>query len=143
MSVALILAAKGRDVVTVAPGETLETVAALIAGRRIGAVVVTGPSRDLLGIISERDIVRALVARGGAALADLVSDHMTREVVTGSAEETVNAVMERMTQGRFRHLPILKDGRLDGIVSIGDVVKHRLAEIESEATAMRAYIASA
>ncbi len=143
MIVARILEAKGTDVVTAAPDDTIATVTALIAQRRIGAVVITDGQRTVLGILSERDIVRAVAARGGEALADKVSDHMTRKVVTSTGEDTVNTIMERMTQGRFRHLPVLRDGKLHGIISIGDVVKQRLAEIEGEASALRDYIASA
>ncbi|GGE47876.1 inosine-5-monophosphate dehydrogenase [Agaricicola taiwanensis] len=143
MTVAHILATKGHDVVTAEQGDTLTKVASVMAERRIGAVVVTGGEGTVLGILSERDIVRAVAEGGADALAASVAAHMTRKVVTTTGEETIPALMERMTEGRFRHLPVLKNGRLDGIVSIGDVVKHRLAEIESEASAMRDYIASA
>ncbi len=142
MTVALILQGKGPAVVTVSPDTSMEAAIAMMAERRIGAVVVTGHDRSVAGILSERDVVRALAVRGADATADTVADHMTRKVVTTTPQETVAQVMERMTEGRFRHLPVIAEGRLGGIVSIGDVVKLRLAEIEAEASAMRAYIAS-
>ena len=105
-------------------------------------MVVEGIDR-VVGIISERDIVRALARKGAAMLSDPVATIMTREVVTCTDPETVIGVMGRMTRGRFRHLPVVNGGRLDGIVSIGDVVKARIGEVEREADEMRSYIATA
>ena len=143
MTVARILALKGRNVITTAPHRTLDEVAKILAEKGIGAVVVTGADGEVLGILSERDIVRA-VARGGMGLLeDPVSKHMTAKVVTATEEMSVVGVMEEMTRHRFRHIPIVKNGRLAGLISIGDVVKHRLEEIENEHQALREYIATA
>jgi CBS domain-containing protein len=143
MTVQVILAHKGRNVVTVDPDETLASVAKLLTDRGIGAVVVTVGDRGIAGILSERDIVRAVANAGGACLGDSASAHMTRKVETVTPAATVNEVMERMTRGKFRHVPVVEHGKLAGILSIGDVVKHRLAEIEADASAMRDYIATA
>lgn len=143
MTVARILAVKGRVVTTLQPHRTLEETIALLAEKRIGAIVVTGSEGSVLGIVSERDIVKALAKAGAAALSDAVSMHMTSKVITATEGTSVVGVMEEMTSGRFRHVPIVKDGRLAGLVSIGDVVKYRLEEIESERLALRQYIASA
>jgi CBS domain-containing protein len=143
MTVKTILAGKGGDVVTIEPAATLAAAAKLLAGRRIGALLVCGPDRRVAGIISERDIVRALAERGAAALEESVGQVMTRKVVTCTETETVGGIMEQMTAGKFRHLPVIEQGRLIGIVSIGDVVKHRLHEIESESAALRDYIRTA
>lgn len=143
MTVSTVLAEKGRDIVTIEPGASLADAAKLLAERRIGAALVLGADRRLVGIISERDIVRALAARGAAALDEPVSQTMTRKVETCNEGETIGSIMERMTQGKFRHVPVLDQGRLVGIVSIGDVVKHRLQEMERESAAMRDYILTA
>ena len=140
MTVEHILAAKGRSVVTVLPTVTLGETARIMSERGIGAVIVTGPLRDVLGILSERDIVKAIAEHRGAALEHAVSSHMTTRVKVGHAGMSVTQAMEWMTQGRFRHLPIVEGGALDGLVSIGDIVKHRLAEIEDESRALRDYI---
>jgi CBS domain-containing protein len=143
MNVAAILAAKGRDVATIPPHRTLREAAQMLGERRIGAVVVTGASNEVLGILSERDIVRAVGLTGATCLDDSVSRHMTAKVVTCSEAMDLNDLMEAMTAGRFRHMPVVEDGRLGGIISIGDVVKHRVAVIEADARAMRDYIAMA
>ncbi len=143
MTVSTILADKGREVFTIEPAVDLAEAAKLLAERRIGAALVLGADCRLIGIISERDIVRALAARGVAALNETVSQTMTRKVETCNESETISSIMERMTDGKFRHLPVLDRGRLVGIVSIGDVVKHRLQEMESESAAMRDYILTA
>lgn len=143
MIVSHILDSKGHEVVTARQSLTVAEVAVLISERRIGAVVISDDGKVVQGIISERDIVRAVATAGAEALTMEVAQFMTRSVVTSTGDETINQVMERMTNGRFRHLPVLKDGQLHGIVSIGDVVKQHVAEIENEASAMRAYIASA
>lgn len=143
MTVAAILASKGRDVVTASPERTLAEICGLLAKKRIGAVVLTDGRGGITGIVSERDIVRALASGGADALSSRAADHMTRDVVTCTPEDSVHRVMERMTSGRFRHVPVLEAGRLAGIVSIGDVVKHRIAQVEQEAEQMRTYIATA
>ncbi len=143
MTVALILAAKGNDVTTTQPHRTLQEVAAILAERGIGAVIVTGGDGEVLGILSERDIVRAVGRQGAGVLQDSVSKYMTSKVVTARMDESIDHVMEQMTAGRFRHLPVINNGRLVGVVSIGDVVKHRLESIESEHRALREYIATA
>lgn len=143
MTVAHILAIKGRDVVTAAPDSTIADIAKVLAARGIGAAIITGAERQVLGIISERDIVRAIAAGGAAALGHDIGRYMTIKVTLGSDDMTVTQAMAHMTAGRFRHLPVVNNGALAGLVSIGDIVKHRLAEIESESRAMRDYIATA
>ncbi len=143
MTVKAMLAEKGRDVVTIAPGAGLDDAAALLGNRRIGAVVVTHPDGAIAGILSERDIVRVVGERGAQALELKVSDVMTARVTTCREASTVNEVMEIMTRGRFRHLPVAENGKLVGIVSIGDVVKRRIHEVEQEAEEIRSYIATA
>ena len=143
MTVKAILSRKGRDVTTIAPTANLSDAVKLLAERRIGAVVVTGADNRVAGILSERDIVRTLAARGAAALDDNVAAVMTRKVTTCSEADTVVAIMERMTAGKFRHVPVVDQGQLVGVISIGDVVKHRVEEIEGETSALREYIATA
>jgi CBS domain-containing protein len=143
MTVARIIATKGRDVVTTQPHRTLKEVIDVLAARGIGAVVVTDARGTVHGILSERDIVRAIGQGGPEALGDSVSMHMTARVITTTEDESVHSTMEKMNHGRFRHMPVVKDGKLAGIVSIGDVVKYRLAVIEHEHSALREYIATA
>ena len=140
MNVAAILRQKGRAVTTAAPATTLLEVAAKLAAKRIGAIVVVGPQGEVVGIISERDIIRALAGHGPDCLTSSVAETMTKEVVTCQETDTLDELMAMMTARRFRHLPVLTDGALVGIISIGDVVKHHVAEVEMEATAMRDYI---
>lgn len=142
MTVASILNEKGRNVVTVKGDMTLDQVCGLLAENRIGAAVIVDGSVDVQGIISERDIVRILASEGSAALKQPASSVMTSDVVTCSEEETIGSLMEKMTAGKFRHLPVINNGRLTGIISIGDVVKRRIAEAEMDAQAMREYIAA-
>ena len=142
MIVEHILAAKGHDVVTVEPERTLLETARLLDEKRIGAVVVSDADHPVLGIISERDIARAVAQRGAAALDDPVSQHMTAKLFTCTRSCTVSDLMELMTDRRVRHVPIVERGRLSGIVSIGDVVKHRLAELEAEERLMHDYTAT-
>ena len=142
MTVAAILAEKGRDVLTTVAATSVADAVGLLAKHRVGALVVIDGER-LAGVISERDIVRALAASGGDALQTPIGSIMTRAVVTCAETETVNDVMTRMTSARIRHLPVLTDGRLAGIISIGDVVKARIEQVEREAEEMRAYIATA
>ena len=143
MNVEHILSDKGRHVVTVAPEATLMEVARTLSEKRIGAVVVSDSGAAVLGILSERDIVRAVATNGARALDEPVSRYMTAKVVTCTTRSAINDLMETMTTGKFRHVPILDDGRLIGIVSIGDIVKYRVAEIETESRALRDYIATA
>jgi CBS domain-containing protein len=143
MVVEHILSGKGRTVVTVEPERTLGEVARLLSEKRIGAVVVSDADHAVLGIISERDIVKAIARQGAAALDDPVRPHMTAKVITCTGRSALSELMSLMTEGKFRHVPIVENGRLSGIVSIGDIVKHRLAEMEAEREALRDYIASA
>lgn len=143
MNVKAILEGKGRAVETVSPNDKLSAAVAKLAERRIGAVVVTNGDRKIAGILSERDIVRVLGKHGSAALDQTVREVMTAKVKTCNETHTINQVMEIMTQGRFRHLPVEKNGQLDGIISIGDVVKKRIEEVEREAEEIKQYIATA
>ncbi|QFR32564.1 CBS domain-containing protein [Ancylobacter sp. TS-1] len=143
MTVRKILEEKGFDVQTIGPQETLRAATELLADKRIGAIVVTDAERRVVGILSERDVVRVIGLDGPGRLDDPIASVMTSKVVTCDGNETVHQIMEHMTAGRFRHLPVVQDGRLVGIISIGDVVKHRLAEMENESHAMREYIMSA
>ena len=143
MQVRHILHGKGRDVVAIAEGASIADAARLLTDRRIGALVVTDGDGRLTGIISERDLVRAIAAVGASALTQSVADHMTPEPETCVETDTVESVMETMTRGRFRHVPVLDDGLiLCGMVSIGDVVKSRIAETVNEAAALRDYISA-
>jgi CBS domain-containing protein len=143
MNVKAILAAKGGDTVCVEPAADLAAATKLLSKHRIGAVVIRGAGEHLAGILSERDIVRALAKHGADALALPVSQVMTRDVETCSEDDTVASIMERMTAGKFRHMPVIVKGKLAGLISIGDVVKQRVEEIESESEAMRDYIRTA
>ena len=143
MTVGIILAGKGRDVVTIEPAATLAAAVDLLAEKRIGALLVLGADRRVIGVLSERDIVRVLAERGAAALDEPVARVMTRKVSICSEGETIASIMERMTVGKFRHLPVVEQGRLVGLISIGDVVKHRLHEMERDSAAMRDYILTA
>jgi len=140
MNVAAILRQKGRAVTTAPPTTTLLEVAKRLALKRIGAIVVLDARGELAGIVSERDIIRALSEAGPGCLTQPVADIMTRQVVTCQETDTLDELMAMMTARRFRHLPVIADGALVGIVSIGDVVKHHVAEIEMETAAMREYI---
>ena len=143
MRVTSILGTKGSNIVTVEPQQSLADAARLLAERRIGAVLITGADGSLAGILSERDIVAAVAKAGADCLDDTVAHHMTRAVVTCRPEDSLTEIMQMMTDGRFRHLPVVDGGRLIGIISIGDVVKQRIDEIEQEARDMRSYITSA
>ena len=143
MSVRAILSNKGRDVAIVDPNTDLMSAARQMSERHIGALVVLGVDARVGGIISERDIIHALAQRGSGALSEPVSKVMTRKVATCSENETIPAIMERMTAGKFRHVPVVEEDRLVGIISIGDVVKHRIEEIEHETEALKDYILTA
>jgi len=140
MTVAAILATKGTSVISTLPTTAMAEAVRVLADKRIGALVVCDEDGALRGILSERDVVHALARHGAGALAQPVSSCMTTNVQTAGRSDTVPALMESMTNGRFRHMPVVETGRLVGIVSIGDVVKHRVAEVEAEAHAMREYI---
>jgi CBS domain-containing protein len=142
MIVEHILAAKGHDVVTVEPERTLLETARLLDEKRIGAVVVSDADHPVLGIISERDIARAVAQGGAAVLDEPVSQHMTAKLFTCTRSCTVSDLMELMTDRKVRHVPLVEHGRLSGIISIGDVVKHRLAELEAEERLMHDYTAT-
>ncbi|HMA70485.1 MAG TPA: CBS domain-containing protein [Xanthobacteraceae bacterium] len=143
MTVNDILSQKGDHVLTIEPTATLAEAVQILAQRRIGALLVTGADHRIVGIISERDIVRSLDEKGTAVLGVPVAEVMTRKVVTCGRNETIAEIMERMTGGKFRHVPVVEHGRLAGIVSIGDVVKARLSELENEQDALREYIRTA
>jgi CBS domain-containing protein len=143
MTVKSILAAKGGDIVTIEPTADLAAAAKRLAERRIGALVISGAGGRLAGILSERDIVRMVSEKGAAALEITVGQAMTRNVATCGEDESIASIMERMTAGKFRHMPVVSKGELVGLVSIGDVVKHRVGEIEQESEAMRGYIQTA
>jgi CBS domain-containing protein len=142
MLVKHILRDKGRDVVTISGDATLSEAALLLARKRIGAVVVRDRDGSVAGILSERDVVRAVAEASVLALAQAVSRHMTRSVVTCCETDSVDDLMELMTRRRFRHVPVLEDDKLAGIISIGDVVKTRIAETVREAETLRGYIAA-
>jgi CBS domain-containing protein len=143
MTVNDILLRKGSEVVTIEPSATVAAAVQMLARRRIGALLVTGADQRIVGIISERDIVRVLDETGPAVLDVPVAEVMTRQVVTCGRHETIAEIMERFTKGRFRHVPVIENGRLAGLVSIGDVVKARLSELEHEQDALREYIRTA
>lgn len=141
MTVRAILDSKGHDVLTIRPDSSLRDAVQLLAEHRIGAVVVTDSVGQVAGILSERDVVRVIGKDGPGRLDDAVSTVMTAKVITCNGTETVHEVMELMTGGRFRHIPVVERGRLVGIISIGDVVKTRIAQVEQEAEQIKAYIA--
>jgi CBS domain-containing protein len=141
MLVSQLLKTKGDLVFTAAPTETVAAIAALLLARRVGALVVQDAER-VVGIVSERDIVRIVAELGGAALQRPVSDCMTRDVLFADPGETVDELMARMTDRRVRHLPVCRDERLVGILSIGDLVKWKISEVEAEASGLKAYIAT-
>ena len=142
MTVAAMLSEKGREVVTTTATASIAGAVDTLAKRKIGALVVVDETDRIVGIISERDIVRAIAEQGERVLTTPLSTVMTHKVVTCSESETVNDVMTRMTRGRFRHLPVVENGELTGIISIGDVVRARIEQVEREAEDMRAYIAA-
>jgi len=140
--VASVLKHKGHDVVTVAPQQTVAWVVKVLAQNRIGAMPVINAEGQLIGIISERDIIRGMSEHAEAVLTLPADQLMTRDVKTCSSEDQLVDIMEVMTLQRIRHLPVIENGALQGIVSIGDVVKQRLEEVQSEAEELRRYIRS-
>lgn len=143
MFVRQILSNKGDAIVSIQPSARISDIATLMSRERIGAVVVLDAVGQLAGIVSERDIARGL-AEHGASLLEMTADQiMTRDVVTCTPDDGTDKLMRKMTQGRFRHLPVIEQAKIVGIVSIGDIVKHRLEELESEASLLQDYIAGA
>ncbi len=142
MNVATILKEKGRDVLTALPDASLLEVATLLSTHRVGCVVVADEAGKVVGIASERDIVRAIGTEGIGVLERPITTCMTKDVVSCQEADTIEQLMSEMTAHRFRHMPVVEKGKLNGLVSIGDVVKMRIAEAEMEAAAMREYIAT-
>jgi CBS domain-containing protein len=142
MLLSQILKDKGDLVFTASPQETISAAAALLHSRKVGALVLVDEEGSVVGILSERDIVRVVAEMGERALARPVSICMTEEVVFAQPSETVDHLLARMTDRRIRHLPVVRDGRLVGIVSIGDLVKSKISEIETEAETLKSYIAA-
>jgi CBS domain-containing protein len=143
MTVRAILDTKGHQVESMQPGAKLSAAVRTLGERKIGAVLVLNIAGHIEGILSERDIVRVLGERGAAALDEPVSNVMTRKVVRCRQSDTVSGIMEMMTLGKFRHLPVVEDGNVVGLISIGDVVKWRVQEYEREQEALRDYIKTA
>lgn len=139
MSIAAILGGKGRDVVTIAVGDSVGAAVALLAQRRIGAVPVMDGD-TVAGIFSERDVIRCLADNGSVSLDVRVADRMSAPAITVTPDQSVLGALSLMTERRIRHLPVIENGRVIGIVSIGDLVKYRIEKIENEAAAMRDYI---
>jgi len=140
MSVSSILGQKGRRVITGRAEQTLSDICELLATNKIGAVVLTDADMRIEGIISERDIVRAVAQEGPGVLAAPASGQMSRNVMTASESDTVDVILGRMSEGRFRHMPVVRDGKLIGVVSIGDIVKRKIEHAEREAEELRRYI---
>lgn len=141
MHVQNILSSKGDNaVITVRPDDAIADVAQTLAERRIGGVVVSNDGTDIVGILSERDIVRSLALRGAVCLQEKAQDMMTRNPTCCHLEDTSDEVLQRMTDGRFRHMPVVDDERLVGIVTIGDVVKARLQELAMERNALEGMV---
>jgi CBS domain-containing protein len=143
MTVRAILDTKGHQVESIQPGAQVSAAVKLLGEKKIGAVLVLNVAGRIEGILSERDIVRVLSERGAAALEEPVSNVMTRKVVSCRQSDTVSGIMEMMTLGKFRHLPVVEDGKVVGLISIGDVVKWRVREYEAEQEALREYIKTA
>jgi CBS domain-containing protein len=137
-----ILKSKGRSVMTARQDDTIHEIASRLSHRKIGAIVIINGAEQVEGIVSERDIIRLIAEHGGKALSMPASSAMTRNVVACTSKATIEEIMDIMTNGRFRHLPVIEDGKLAGIISIGDVVKHHTAEVQLEVTAMRGYLAT-
>jgi len=137
-----ILKTKGGDVTTVSDGATLLDTAKILDDARIGAIVAIDDQGAVCGVLSERDIVRQMARNGGSALDMTVADSMTRDVITAAPSDTLEKSLGIMTDRRIRHLPVVRDGDLVGIVSIGDLVKWKIAETEAEAESLKSYLAS-
>ena len=139
MHVSEILKNKGSDVVTKGPGDTVLVIAQLLSTKNIGAILIRDDRGAVVGIISERDIIHAIAVNGARALEMPARDVMTREVISCTTDDIITGIMKTMTTRRVRHVPVIEDGDLKGMVSIGDIVKHRLEETELEARVMRDY----
>lgn len=137
-----ILEVKGSEVFTLPPSTIMMDAVKALREHKIGALIVSSGKGDISGILSERDIVRAIANHGADALSSPISLYMTKDVVTCTESATIPELMESMTRGRFRHVPVARDGKLVGIISIGDVVKRRIAEVEAEAEEIKSYISS-
>lgn len=142
MSVVEILNEKGHDVITAKAGDSVESVSQILAEKKIGAVMIIGGDGDVCGICSERDIVRLIAKHGASALNKNISDCMTKNIIFSEEADSINTVMEKMSEGRFRHLPIMKNNKLVGIISIGDVVKRKIEQVERDAEELKRYIAT-
>lgn len=140
MTIASILSEKGSDVFTISLPKTLLEVCSTLRKHRIGAILIVDDTGKLAGILSERDIVRRIAENGPDALQADASACMTSNVVTCGPEDTIQTAMARMSEGRFRHIPVLQDGKLAGMVSIGDLVKRRIADAEKEAEDLKNYL---
>jgi CBS domain-containing protein len=140
MTIAALLKTKGKSVVSVTPSASVFDVAQIISSRRIGAVLVLDDAGRMVGIVSERDVVKAVATHAGSVLNLRAEDLMTRDVVTATPETSVDEAMEIMDRGYFRHLPVMEDGQLGGIISIRDVVKYRLMLHEQDVHSLKAYI---
>lgn len=143
MAVAHILRQKGTSVVTVEPGDSVQTIVDMLAKHRIGAVVVVDPLGGIAGIVSERDVVRAMVGDAASVVGKTAADIMTAKVRTCTPHDSEADLMQMMTDSRIRHLPVIANGRVAGMISIGDVVKLRIESMQAEADQMKTYIASA
>ena len=143
MTVAVILKHKGAKVETVRPTATVQQVSDLLSAKQIGAAVVVGAANEVVGVVSERDIVQAISSHGERGLHRTIDEVMTRDVATCRLTDSSHDLMEIMTRGRFRHVPVVEGGKLVGIVSIGDIVKRRIEDADLERFAMRDYIAHA
>lgn len=142
MLIAHVLRDKGAAVFTLTAETTLEAACTELHAKKVGALVVLDAEGSVYGVLSERDLVREIARRGVGALTQTVGSAMTRDVITAHPDESLDDCLGRMTDRRVRHLPVLSDGRLIGIISIGDLVKHRIAAVEAEAAAMQAYISA-
>lgn len=142
MNVATILNEKGRKVITAHREHSLLDVAKLLNDNKIGSILIIDEDESVIGIVSERDIVRRIAAAGASVLNNPIDTCMTTNVISCQESDTIDQIMSVMTKRRFRHMPVVEDKRLVGIISIGDVVKLRIAEAEMEADAMRQYIAT-
>lgn len=141
MQVHQILKQKADDgVVTVAPGTGIDAAAKILSERRIGTLVISRDGSQVEGVLSERDIVRVLGTQGASCMSDAVDDHMTRKIQTCGRGDSAKDVLGRMTEGRFRHMPVVEDGKMVGIITLGDVVKAQLAELEMEKDALEGMI---
>lgn len=141
MTVATVIRQKGRSVISVSPEASVAEIATIISSRRIGAVVVLNDHGGLAGIVSERDVVKALAKEGAKVLAMTAGDLMTRNVITATMHTTVDQAMELMDAGYFRHLPVVEGGELIGIISVRDLVKYRIEMHQHDVEALKAYVA--